>query len=104
MNREAATDELPEDGNAPATKADIRAAVDELAQITNRALDHERSVIDNRMASMEERLMSVETTLASVEGSQRTLLEIVRSIDERLKGAGDIAARLRYLEDKVSAR
>jgi len=111
MIQDAPVDDLAGNGNEPATKADLRATIDELAQTTNNALNHERAVIDHRLAGMEERLASVderltsvETSLASVEGSQRTLLDIVRSIDERLKGAGDIAARFRYLEDKLRAR
>ncbi len=104
MNSESELDNTSDVGERPATRADVEEAVDELAGITNRALNHEMAALRQRFDSVDNRLAGVEENIARVERSQATLLDIVQTIDQRLKGAGDIAARFNYLEEKIRTR
>jgi chromosome segregation ATPase len=146
MIQDVTLDDGPEDDGQPATKADVRAAVDDLAGILQRALSHELSVVEDdfteldedllhadhraahmedqlagveeqlgkmdlrmssaveRLANVDDRLVAVESNLAAVERSQGEVLNIVKSIDKRLQAAGDIAARLDRLEERLPAR
>lgn len=96
------------DDSSPATLGDVRNAVDELAQVTNRSMGHleqrldriELAVSDIKETALNKEDMAGFATKTDVAG----VLKIVQSIDDRLASAGSIGARLDRLEDAVFRR
>ena len=85
------------DSSQPATRADVNDAVDELAQITRKQIDR----LDGRMDGLDQRLNRVESRLGSIERSQSAILDLMKSVDEKLKPLQDLPEQVERLEDAV---
>ena len=82
--------EIPEDANEPASKADIRMAVEELAQVTAGQIDR-----------VDEQLASVQQALGSLQRGQKAVLDVLQSIDHRLREWQNVPERLERAEADI---
>ena len=90
VNKEPQLDEISDDDNQPATKGDVRNAVDELAGIVA-----EFSVsTEKRFSVIENDLGTVKDDVAGLKKSTEHILEVVDSIDEKMDNLPERVARL----------
>lgn len=93
MKHDSRLRKMSDEDARPATKYDI----DELAQITSRQLGH----MDDNMTGLRSDVAGLQTEVARLQRGQAAILNVVTSIDEKLKGWEDIPERVDRLEDKV---
>ena len=89
MSDEPTTTPINDDDNKPATKGDVRKAVEGLAEVNSQAL--------NDVATKNE-LAAVANDVKENKATMKRVLEIVSSIDENTRG---IPAKVDRLHEKV---
>jgi hypothetical protein len=111
MFAEPTHEEIAEDGDAPVTKADLRKVENnlrtEIEGVDQRLIGVEGRLagVQGRLNHIEARLDGVENRLDRVEATMATkdqvanVLDVVQSIDQRLKEWGDVPGRLDQLEE-----
>ena len=97
MNDEPELNHIDEDSDIPATKGDVRAAVNELAQATNNAITTELKPIRSDIAELK-------AGQGRLERSQQAILDVVQSIDQQLREHKTHPDRIARLERSVFRR
>ena len=78
----------------PATKQDILDSQEEMAQITNAALERE-------LTPMKEDITELKEDVESLKRGQAAILNVVQSIDKKIDAHKDLPERMARVEAKV---
>lgn len=104
MNKKPTKKQTNADDNAPATKGDIREAIDELAQATQKGFAEVHSKLSTvqgdivemkgDIVEMKGDIVEMKGDIKDTRGTMASILNIVESIDEHFKAHQDLPARV----------
>ena len=85
----------------PATKQDLLDSQEEMAIITNNALERELTPMKADIAELKEDVAELKDGQERLERGQEAILNVVQSIDKKLESHKDLPERMARVEAKV---